>query len=100
MRSSKQHKESRRSPAMSEAYKDSSIVEEQKTVESPISVVLRLGDDSSFQKTIIDIFEGQVRRAPKSVAVEQETWKITYEELNRQANQLGHYLRKLGVGPD
>ncbi len=25
---------------------------------------------------------------------------VTYEELNRRVNQLAHYLRKLGVGPD
>jgi len=45
-------------------------------------------------------FEAQVWRAPDAVAVvfEEEQW--TYRELNRRANQLAHYLRTLGVGPE
>src|SRR5262249_48311781 len=29
-----------------------------------------------------------------------EDQQLTYRELNRRTNQLGHYLRSLGVGPD
>ncbi len=46
------------------------------------------------------LFEKQVERTPDSVAVVFEDQEITYYELNRRANQLAHYLRKLGVGPD
>ncbi len=51
-------------------------------------------------QTIIELFEQQVRKTGKAVAVEYEREHLTYAELNRRANQLGRYLRKLGVGPD
>jgi amino acid adenylation domain-containing protein len=34
------------------------------------------------------------------VAVVDKYRELSYEELNRRANQLAHYLKKLGVGPD
>lgn len=46
------------------------------------------------------LFEAQAARAPAAVAVVFENQQLTYSELNRRANQLAHYLRKLGVGPD
>ncbi len=49
---------------------------------------------------IQQLFEQQVTRAPEAVAVVFEQEKLTYAELNRQANQLAHYLRKRGVGPE
>ncbi len=47
-----------------------------------------------------ELFEQQAARMPQAVAVEYEGQQRSYAELNRQANQLGHYLRKLGVGPE
>ncbi|MEM4990087.1 amino acid adenylation domain-containing protein [Collimonas sp. H4R21] len=44
--------------------------------------------------------EVQAARTPQAVAVEQGTQQLSYAELNRQANQLAHYLRELGVRPD
>src|SRR2546425_4295249 len=46
------------------------------------------------------MFEAQVERTPAAVAVIHEKEKITYGELNRQANQLANELRGLGVGPE
>jgi len=46
------------------------------------------------------LFEAQVRRAPDRTAVEYEGARLTYDQLNRRANKLAHYLRRLGVGPD
>ncbi|HEX3095097.1 MAG TPA: amino acid adenylation domain-containing protein [Candidatus Angelobacter sp.] len=52
------------------------------------------------QKCVYELFEEQVRRSAGAVAVEFEGQQLTYGELNRRANQLGHYLRKVGVGPE
>jgi amino acid adenylation domain-containing protein len=45
-------------------------------------------------------FEAQVERTPEAVAVVFEEEQLTYRELNARANQLAHYLGKLGVGPE
>ncbi|WP_437669410.1 amino acid adenylation domain-containing protein [Sorangium sp. So ce131] len=45
-------------------------------------------------------FELQVGRTPGAVAVSSGAERLTYQELNRRANQLAHHLRGLGVGPD
>jgi len=45
------------------------------------------------------IFE-QVKRTPDAVAVVCSEQQLTYNELNCRANQLAHYLRKLGVKPE
>jgi amino acid adenylation domain-containing protein len=42
-------------------------------------------------------FEDRVARDPHRIALVFEDQKITYQELNSQANQLAHYLRSLGV---
>ncbi|MEH2279461.1 MAG: amino acid adenylation domain-containing protein [Nostoc sp.] len=44
------------------------------------------------------LFEMQVKRTPDQVAVVFGFSKLTYQQLNTQANQLAHYLRSLGVG--
>ena len=46
------------------------------------------------------MFEEQVERAPDAVALVFEGQQLTYRELNHRANQLAHYLQKLGVKPD
>jgi amino acid adenylation domain-containing protein len=46
------------------------------------------------------LFEEQVERTPDAVAVIFGDQRLTYRELNEQANQLARYLRKLGVGPE
>jgi amino acid adenylation domain-containing protein len=56
--------------------------------------------ESSHEKCIHQLFEEQVERTPDAVAVVFEDEQLTYRELNQQANQLAHYLRKLGVKPE
>ena len=46
------------------------------------------------------LFEAQVQRTPHAHALMQGSSTLDYASLNRQANQLAHYLRTLGVGPD
>lgn len=51
-------------------------------------------------KCIHQLFEAQVERTPEAVAVVFGKDQLTYGELNARANQLAHYLSKLGVGPE
>ncbi len=51
-------------------------------------------------RSIAEVFEEQARLRPEAVALVMGERSLTYEELNRRANQLGHYLRELGVGPE
>jgi amino acid adenylation domain-containing protein len=46
------------------------------------------------------LFEQQVRQSPDAVALVYEGQQLTYTELNSKANQLAHFLQKLGVGPE
>jgi amino acid adenylation domain-containing protein len=46
------------------------------------------------------VIEAQVERTPNAPALLFEGQRLTYRQLNNRANQLAHYLRKLGVGPD
>ncbi|MFH2002373.1 MAG: amino acid adenylation domain-containing protein, partial [Planctomycetota bacterium] len=45
-------------------------------------------------------FEKQAMATPEKVAVQLGNDSLTYSALNRKANQLAHYLRSKGVGPD
>ncbi|CCH94319.1 McnC protein [Microcystis aeruginosa PCC 9432] len=51
-------------------------------------------------KCIHQLFEEQVKRTPDAVAVVCSQQQLTYNELNCRANQLAHYLQKLGVKAD
>jgi amino acid adenylation domain-containing protein len=57
-------------------------------------------EESIRGRRIHELFEAQVERTPEAVAVLYEDERITYDELNRRANQTAHYLCRLGVGPD
>jgi surfactin family lipopeptide synthetase A len=64
--------------------------------------------DYPKDKCIHELFEEQAERTPDAVAVivpsaasgHGEDEQLTYRELNRRANQLAHYLQRLGVGPE
>jgi amino acid adenylation domain-containing protein/FkbM family methyltransferase len=51
-------------------------------------------------KTIYQLFEEQTSRTPNAIAVTFENQSLTYDTLNRRANQLAHYLRREGIGPN
>ncbi|MBN3909403.1 MAG: AMP-binding protein [Nostoc sp. NMS1] len=56
--------------------------------------------DYPLDKCIHQLFEKQVERNPDALAVVYEGEHLTYGELNTRANQLAHYLQKLGVVPE
>ncbi|NET45429.1 amino acid adenylation domain-containing protein [Okeania sp. SIO2B3] len=56
--------------------------------------------DYPTDKCIYQLFEEQVEKTPNAVAVVFEQQSLTYSQLNRKANQLAHYLQKLGVVPE
>lgn len=43
------------------------------------------------------LLEAQAERTPEATAIVYEEEQLSYRELNARANQLAHYLRKLGV---
>jgi non-ribosomal peptide synthetase component F len=47
-----------------------------------------------------ELFDAQVARAPEAVAVMCDDQHLTYQAMQRRANQLAHHLHSLGVGPD
>jgi amino acid adenylation domain-containing protein/non-ribosomal peptide synthase protein (TIGR01720 family) len=54
---------------------------------------------------IHELFEAQAGKTPEAVALTFDPTgagdqQFTYRQLNARANQLAHYLRKQGVGPD
>ena len=46
------------------------------------------------------LVEAQVAQTPNASAVEHGGQGLTYRELNERANQLAHFLRKRGIGPE
>jgi amino acid adenylation domain-containing protein len=58
------------------------------------------GVDYEKDKCLHELFEAQVERNPEAEAVVYGEQRLSYEELNRRANQLAHYLRGQGVGAE
>jgi natural product biosynthesis luciferase-like monooxygenase protein/amino acid adenylation domain-containing protein/non-ribosomal peptide synthase protein (TIGR01720 family) len=56
--------------------------------------------DYPRQQSLPELFEEQAARTPDAVALVFDNQQLTYAELNNKANQLAHYLRKQGVGPE
>jgi len=42
----------------------------------------------------------KLKRTPRSEALVYEQQSLSYEQLNRRANQVAHYLRQRGSGPE
>lgn len=58
------------------------------------------GTYSPQDRCIHHLFEKQVEYTPNAIALVFEDQQLTYHQLNQRANQLAHYLKKLGVGPE
>lgn len=52
------------------------------------------------EKCLHELFEQQAQLTPTDVALEYGEERLTYRELNLRANQVAHYLRRLGVLPE
>lgn len=52
------------------------------------------------EQTITQLFEWQVKNAPNATALFYKGEKLTYNELNSQANQLAYFLIDQGVTPN
>jgi amino acid adenylation domain-containing protein len=57
---------------------------------------------SDFPKRacVPELFEEQAQKRPEAVAVVFGDETLSYGELNQRANQLAHYLKKKGIGPE
>jgi amino acid adenylation domain-containing protein len=56
--------------------------------------------DYPRDQCIHQLFEVQAKKTPAAIALVCDEKTLTYQELNRRANQVAHHLRKLGIGPD
>ncbi|MFF2175651.1 amino acid adenylation domain-containing protein [Lysinibacillus sp. NPDC058147] len=66
--------------------------------------LLRDWNETTFdypeEKPLHVLIEEQVAHSPNNEAVIYKDKRLTYHELNQKANQVAHYLRLKGVGPD
>jgi len=56
--------------------------------------------DYPQDKLLHELFEEQAARTPDGVAVRFKDEQLTFAELNARSNQLAHYLRAAGIGPE
>lgn len=71
-------------------------VEEQQLLET----FNRVKQDYSWNSCLPTLFTAQAQRTPTRTAVICGSQMLTYEVLDRRSNQVGHYLRGLGVRPE
>ena len=48
--------------------------------------------------TLVELFEAQVERTPEATALSFGQQRLSYAELNSQANRVAHYLMAKGIG--
>jgi amino acid adenylation domain-containing protein len=51
-------------------------------------------------RCIHELIEARAANTPEAIAVEDRSQRLTYNELNRRANQLAHFLSRKCAGPD
>jgi amino acid adenylation domain-containing protein len=54
----------------------------------------------ALDQPLMKRFEAQAARRGSSVAVSSDNGRLTYAALDGRSNQLGHYLKRMGVGPE
>jgi aspartate racemase len=58
------------------------------------------GVGPAVRGTVLELWEAQVAREPERPALVSGEQQLSYGELERRANQWGHYLRAAGVGAE
>ena len=53
-----------------------------------------------MRKCIHEFVQEKAQSIPESIAVERGRYRLTYRELNEEANRLAHYLRRRGVAAE
>ncbi|HEY6350740.1 MAG TPA: amino acid adenylation domain-containing protein, partial [Candidatus Angelobacter sp.] len=82
-----------------QAISDLQMLEEEE-IEQILVDWNRTEQPHSEAQCIQELFEAQVDRSPTATAIMFEDQQLSYHDLNERANQLAHYLRELGVGPE
>ena len=57
-------------------------------------------DYAEAGEALHQLVERQVQRTPEAIALVHEGGTLSYDQLNRRANQLAHHLRQCGIGRD
>ena len=76
------------------------------SITTPIELkeILELSNKSNCiypkDKTITQLFEEQVEKTPNNIAIKYKDKYLTYDELNRKANQVAYFLREKGIKPN
>jgi amino acid adenylation domain-containing protein/non-ribosomal peptide synthase protein (TIGR01720 family) len=52
------------------------------------------------QKTLHHLFEQQAQQTPDAIALHLQNDQLTYSELDQRTNQIAHFLKQMGVGPE
>src|SRR5690349_205559 len=52
------------------------------------------------EQSVSQVFEMQVQQSLDAIAISYQNEQLSYSELNARANQLAHYLREQGIGPE
>ncbi|RAG85065.1 hypothetical protein DN069_13995 [Streptacidiphilus pinicola] len=60
----------------------------------------RTGTDLPNSGCLHEAFEARVEQSPEAIAVVHGGRRLTYRQINTEANRLAHHLRSFGVGPD
>ncbi len=66
-------------------------------------LAVRFGNETARdvpERSVVELFEDQVRRAGAAPAVAHGTTALTYADLNARANRLARHLVGLGAGPE
>jgi amino acid adenylation domain-containing protein len=87
-------------PLLSPLERQQQLTEWNRTVNSTVNSTVASAAHDMNHRCLHELFERQVAIAPEAIAVVFESERLSYQELNRRANQLAHHLRSLGVGSE